>query len=224
MPAQVTQPTPSRRHIREELSCLTDSVQVTANSITRVRDKLRPRAMNPSTTAPASLAGLIAEARAYEKTFCDLSELLRELQQQTADLCSSLKLRELRGKPTKRPWWRPKFLWDAALELDIAIHCARVTILERRLEELRELWTEVEMDVRRRSAHLYMKMPAPLRLIGDVGNIHFCLVVYWSEVLYVWLATGGQLLPLVIVLGKAVIKAFTSHHAEVKLGGTRKPV
>ena len=35
---------------------------------TRHGDKIRPRAMNPSITAPTTLAGLIAEARIYEGT------------------------------------------------------------------------------------------------------------------------------------------------------------
>ena len=68
MPAQFRQPTPSRRHIRRELSLLIDPVIVVANSITRAMDKIRPRAMNPSITAPTTLAGLIAEARIYEGT------------------------------------------------------------------------------------------------------------------------------------------------------------
>ena len=126
-------------------------------------DKIRPRAMNPSITAPTTLAGLIAESQAYERTVQDLSEQVRQLKEKTAQIRSAVQQRELRGKPTKKPWWRPAFFWDTRLELDIEIHYARVVILERRLEEVGALWAEVEMDARRRSAHLLLMAPRPVR-------------------------------------------------------------
>ena len=122
-------------------------LRVASNALWDIKFELLPRATNPSSTAPPTLSGLLAEAVRVEREMGILKDMCRSIENRMADIVSLLELEKERGR-AKRPWWVLRWWWDRDLEGNIAVHRRQVERLRERLNEVVFLWSVVEHDGR----------------------------------------------------------------------------